>query len=46
MMSLGDGILNCPQPSYETQTELKEIVLFHHEQQLYEDILKSGEVAL
>ena len=31
MMSLGDGILNCPQSSYETQTELKEIVLFYHE---------------
>ena len=31
MMSLGDGFLNCPQLSYETQTELKKIVLFYHE---------------
>ena len=31
MMSLGDGFLNCPQPSYETQTELKKIVLFYHQ---------------
>jgi len=31
MMSLGYGFLNCPQLSYETQTELKIIVLFNHE---------------
>ena len=31
MMSLGDGILNCPQLSYETQTELKKIVPFYQE---------------
>ena len=31
MMSLGDGILNCPQPSYEIQTELKKMVLIYHE---------------
>ena len=31
MMSLEDSFLNCPQLSYETQTELKKIVLFYHE---------------
>ena len=31
MMSLGDSILNCPQLSYETQTELKKIVPFYQE---------------
>jgi len=54
MMSLGDGFLNCPQPSYETQTELKkkkkkkkkEISMNISEDQLYEDMLKSGEVVL
>ena len=31
MMSLGDGILNFPQLSYETQTEYKKMLLFYHE---------------
>ena len=51
MMSLGDSFLNCPQSSYETQTEYKENVLFYHEfliseDQLYEDMLKRGEGVL
>ena len=49
MMSLGNGFLNCPQLSYETQTELKKkccFIMNISEDQLYEDMLKSGEVAL
>ena len=50
MMSLGYGFLNFPQLSYETQTELKKIffscfIMNISEDQLYEDMLKSGEVA-
>ena len=49
MMSLGDSFLNCPQLSYETQTELKKLCCFImniSEDQLYEDMLQIGEVAL
>ena len=49
MMSLEDTFLNCPQPSYEKQTELKKMCCFIMnigDDQLYEDMLKSGEVAL
>ena len=54
MMSLMDGVLNCPQPSYETQTELKKhcvlillcFIMNISADQLYEDMLNSGDVAL
>ena len=52
MMSLRGGFLSLSLSlslSYETQTELKKIVLFYHEHyedQLYEYMLKSGEVTL
>ena len=46
MMSLGDGFLNCPQLSYETQKKLCRFIMNISEDQLYEDMLKIGEVAL
>ena len=42
MMSLVDGFLNCPQPSYESKTCY--FIMNISEDQLFEDTLKSGEV--